>query len=73
MKKLYRSEENKIFAGVIGGVGEYYDIDPTVLRLAYILIAIFTAGFPALLGYIVAILVVPKRRHEKAHEKASEN
>jgi len=61
MKKLYKSDTNKVFAGVIGGVGEYFNIDPTLLRLAYILIAILTAMFPAIIGYIIAVMVVPKR------------
>ncbi len=61
MKRLYKSEENRIVAGVIGGLGEYYDIDPTILRLAYIVIAILTAVFPAIVGYIIAMMIVPSR------------
>lgn len=61
-KKLYKSD-NKIFTGVIGGIGEYFDIDPTILRLAYILLAVLTALVPAIIGYIIASLVVPKRPH----------
>ncbi|OGI72119.1 PspC domain-containing protein [Candidatus Nomurabacteria bacterium RIFCSPHIGHO2_02_FULL_37_45] len=60
-KRLYKSDTNKVFAGVIGGIGEYFDIDPTLLRLAYILIAILTAFFPAVIGYLIACIVVPKR------------
>ncbi len=60
-KRLYKSDENKVFSGVIGGLGEYFDVDPTMLRLAYILVAILTAAFPAIVGYIIASLVVPNR------------
>lgn len=60
-KRLYKSNTNKVIAGVIGGVGEYFNIDPTLLRLAYILIAILTAVFPAIVGYLVACLVVPNK------------
>lgn len=60
-KRLYKSNTNKIFAGVIGGIGEYFDIDPTLLRLAYILVAILTAVFPAVLGYLVACIIVPQK------------
>lgn len=63
MKKIYKSNENKIFSGVIGSIGEYLDIDPTILRLVYILVAIMTGVFPAIIGYIVASLVIPKRLH----------
>lgn len=60
-KKLYKSDDNKVFAGVIGGIGEYFDIDPTILRLGYILITIMTGLVPAIIGYIIAVLVVPKK------------
>lgn len=63
MKKIYKSDTNKIFSGVIGGIGEYLDIDPTILRLVYILVAIMTGVFPAIIGYIVASLIVPKKPH----------
>jgi phage shock protein C len=61
MKRLYRSNTNKVFAGVIGGIGEYYDVDPTLLRLGYVLLAIVTHIFPAIVGYIIAMAIVPKK------------
>ena len=60
MKKLYRSESNKIFAGIIGGLGEYLNIDPTLLRILWILILVITGVFPGIIAYIVAIFIVPK-------------
>lgn len=60
MKKLYKSAKNRVFAGVIGGIGEYFDIDPTILRLVWTLIVVFTGFFPGLLVYIVAAFVVPE-------------
>jgi phage shock protein C len=68
MRKLYKSDNDKILAGVIGGVGEYTDIDPTVLRLAYIILAIMTAVAPAVIGYIIAVLVIPGRPHHQAKD-----
>ncbi len=62
-KKLYRSDTDKVLAGVIGGLGEYFDIDPTILRLGYLLIAVATAVFPAIIAYFVACLIVPKKPH----------
>jgi phage shock protein PspC (stress-responsive transcriptional regulator) len=59
-KRLYKSED-KVFAGVIGGVAEYYDLDPTVLRLIYVLLAVVTGFVPAIVGYIIAVLVVPNK------------
>ena len=60
-KKLYKSNTDKVFAGVLGGIGEYFEIDPTILRLAYILVSILTGIFPAIIGYVIAAIVVPKK------------
>ncbi len=59
-KKLYRSEENKVIAGVMGGLGEYFDVDPVLFRVIYLLLTIFTAAIPGILAYILMILIVPK-------------
>ncbi len=62
MKKLYRSNTNKILAGVFGGVGEYFDVDPTLLRLAYVLLSIVTGHLvPSVIGYVIAIIIIPKK------------
>lgn len=61
MKKLYKSNKNKIFAGVIGGIGEYFNIDPVILRLVWVLIIIFTGFIPGIIAYFISILVVPKK------------
>lgn len=61
-KKLYRSNKNKKIAGVFGGLGEYFDIDPVLLRLVWILISVFTGFVPGIIGYILAIIVIPKRK-----------
>jgi phage shock protein C len=71
MKKLYKSDTNKVISGVIGGIGEYYNIDPTVLRLACIVVAILTAIVPSILGYIVASIIVPSRPHTETVHEAS--
>lgn len=64
MKKLYRSNTNKIFGGIIGGIGEYFDVDPALLRLAWLLVLIFTGVVPGLIAYIVALFVVPQKPKE---------
>lgn len=63
-KKLYRSDANKIFAGVIGGVGEYFNIDPTLLRIIWLLIVLATGVVPGIVAYLIAIFVVPKKPQE---------
>lgn len=67
MKNLYRSEHNKVFAGVCGGLGEYTGIDPVLLRLIWTFIVIFTGIFPGLVFYIIAILIISKESKAKAH------
>lgn len=56
---LYRSESNKIIAGVAGGLGEYFNIDPTIIRILFILMTIF--GGSGLIIYIVLWLIIPTR------------
>lgn len=69
-KRLYRSERNKIFAGVLGGLGEYFEVDPTLLRLIWLLVVIFTGFVPGILAYIFAIFVMPPHK-TKVHEHAT--
>ena len=57
-KKLYRSETDKKIAGVCGGLAEYLNIDPTVIRLIWALVALSGAG---ILAYLIAALVIPVR------------
>lgn len=58
MKKLYRSS-NRIFAGVCGGFAEYLSVDPTLIRVVYAALSLFTAGFPGLLLYIILMILMP--------------
>ncbi len=59
-KRLYRSKKNRVMAGVCGGIGEYFNIDPTLIRLLWILF-IF-AGGSGILAYIIAWIIIPKER-----------
>lgn len=71
MKKLYRSRENRVLAGVLGGVGEYVDTDPVLIRLIYLIITLFSGILPGVIVYIVAVFIVPLRPlliSEKANE-----
>lgn len=61
MKKLYKSNSNKIFFGVIGGIGEYFDLDPVILRLLWVLITFFTGLGAGLMVYLIAALIIPKK------------
>ncbi len=61
-KKLYRSVEEKKIAGVCGGLGEYFDIDPTIIRLIW-LAMLFAVG-SGVLAYIIAWIIVPEKPAE---------
>lgn len=56
-KKLYRSTRNKMIGGVCGGIAEYFEVDPTLIRLAFVLIVF--AGGAGILAYIIMWIVVP--------------
>ena len=57
-KKLYRSRSDKMIAGVCGGLGYYLGIDPTLIRLAFVLLVLFGVG-SGFLAYIIMMLIVP--------------
>ncbi|MEK6951549.1 MAG: PspC domain-containing protein [Nanoarchaeota archaeon] len=59
-KRLFRSNSNKIIFGVCGGIGEYLDIDPTVIRLLWVLFTALSMG-AGILVYIIAALIIPKK------------
>lgn len=56
-QRLYRSRTNRVIAGVAGGLGEYFDIDPTLIRVIFILITIF--GGSGIIIYLALWLIVP--------------
>ena len=58
-KRLYKSDVNRTIAGVCGGIGEYFNIDPTLIRLAWIIFCF--AGGSGILAYIIAAIVIPSR------------
>lgn len=60
-KRLYRSKANKVFAGICGGLGDYMNVDPVMLRLIWTLIVIFTGIFPGVIAYFIAIFIVPEK------------
>jgi phage shock protein PspC (stress-responsive transcriptional regulator) len=59
-KKLYRSRKNRIIAGVCGGIGEYFGIDPTIIRLLWVLVTFF--GGWGILAYIVFWIIIPEKK-----------
>ncbi len=63
MKKMYLSETDKKVSGVCGGIAEYFDIDSTLVRLAWVILSLaLTVGVGGLIIYIIAALIIPKRQ-----------
>lgn len=59
MKKLYRSKEDRVVAGIAGGLGEYFNVDPTILRIAWVFVVLMTGIFPGVIAYIIALFIIP--------------
>ena len=59
-KRLYRSVTNRKICGVCGGLGEYFDIDPTLVRLVWVIITFM--GGAGILAYIIAAIIIPDGR-----------
>ena len=68
-KRLHKSESDKKLCGVCGGIAEYFDIDPTLVRLAWIIFCL--AGGSGVLGYIIAALVMPTADFKQTKRQAA--
>jgi phage shock protein C len=64
MKRIYRSEEDKKIAGILGGLGELFDIDPTLLRLLFVFIGLATGIVPLIVAYFVGWIIIPKGENQ---------
>jgi phage shock protein C len=62
IKRLYRSAKERILGGVCGGIGEYLNVDPTIIRVIWILFGL--SGF-GILAYLIAWLIIPKNPNQK--------
>lgn len=61
MEKKLTKSNNKMLAGVCSGIAEYFDIDPTLVRVGYACLAVFSAAFPGILLYIILCLIMPNK------------
>jgi phage shock protein C len=59
-KRLYRSK-NRMLAGVLAGFAEYINADPTIIRVAYVLLSILSAAFPGIIVYIIFWAITPEK------------
>ena len=58
-KKLYKSRDNRMISGVCAGIAEYFNMDPTIIHLAWVLFSLL--GGSGLLAYIIAAIIIPER------------
>jgi phage shock protein C len=73
MKKIYRSRDDKMIAGICGGIGEMLELDPTLVRLSVVFVAIATAVLPVAATYIVGWIIIPDRPHELPSAEVESN
>lgn len=60
MKRLYLSKDRKL-SGVCGGIADYFEVDPSLVRLVWILMTVITGVIPGVIAYAVAAIVIPKQ------------
>ena len=65
MKQLYRSRTNRKIAGVCGGLGEYFGIDPVIVRILAVIL-LLPGGLPGLVPYVILWIVVPEAPEDTA-------
>ena len=63
MKKLYKNQHDEVLTGVIGGLGEYFSIDPVVLRIGFVILVLISGIFPGIIAYIIAYFIIPEKPH----------
>jgi len=59
VKRLLRSKKNRVIAGVCGGIGEYFNVDPTIIRLIWVILTLVSMG-AGILAYIIAWIIIPE-------------
>ena len=61
MKRLFLSTSDKKLGGVCAGIAEYLELDPTIVRLLTVVLALITAVIPVLIGYVIAWIIIPRK------------
>ena len=61
MNRLYRSVKDRKIAGICGGLGDFFSIDPTLIRLVVVFLSLATGLFPGIFTYVVAWIIIPEK------------
>ncbi len=59
-KRLFRSKSQRMIGGVCGGIAEYFNIDPTIVRLGFALASVFLALIGGIIAYVLALFIIPE-------------
>ena len=59
-RRLFRSND-RLLGGVCAGIADYFDLDPTLIRIGYLVLSVLSAAFPGILVYIIFWIVIPPR------------
>ena len=59
-KPLRRSRSNRMIAGVVGGLADYWSLDPTLARVIFVVVSVLSAAFPGILVYAILWLIIPE-------------
>jgi phage shock protein C len=70
VRRLHRSRTNRVLAGVCGGIAEHFGSDPTAVRLATVVLGLFTGIVPMVIAYIIAAIVIPESEGAEAGIRA---
>lgn len=70
MKRLYRSRKDRKIAGICGGLGEYLELDPTLVRLILVFLAFLTGILPAILAYLISWAIIPLKPEDAEAQKS---
>ena len=65
-KRLFRSQARKMLGGVCGGLGDYFEIDVTLIRLVFVALSLVTAIIPMVIFYLIAWIIIPVEEPKKA-------
>lgn len=67
LAKLHRSRNNRMIAGVMGGIAEYVGWSPTWVRLLFVIVSTMSAAVPGILIYIILWIIMPKANNQSYH------
>lgn len=72
-KRLTKSRNNRVFFGVLGGIAEYFNISPTLVRVIFAILTLCTAGFPGFSIYLILLIVLPSWRYQDSYYEQADH